>query len=90
MGSVGLGTMLRVVRGEEPLEIRHASELSRPGHGINLNQQVVVLSEQPLTFPAGERASIRVAGALSPGQRHQVKLLCELLKSVLQGPQSDG
>lgn len=84
MQAVDLGTMLRVVRGEEPLEIRHASELSRPGHGINLDQQVVMLGDEPLTFPAGDRASIRIAGTLSAKQRHQVKLLSEMLRSVLQ------
>jgi len=83
MQSVNLGTMLGVVRGEEPLEIRLASELERPDHGINLDQQVVLLSAEPLQFRAGERATIAISGPLSDAQRQQVKLLCDLLQTVL-------
>jgi len=87
MQSVDLGTMLRVVRGEEALETRHASELSRPGHGINLNQQIVTLDAAPLRFRAGVRAVIEVSGPLTNAQREQVKLVSELLRTLL--PQSE-
>jgi transcriptional regulator with XRE-family HTH domain len=82
-------TMLRVVRGEEPLELRHASELARANHGINLDQQVVVLPLRPLTFSAGPRAQITVNGPMTPLQQQQIRLAAKLIGLMLNDGDSD-
>lgn len=76
-------TMARVVRGEEPLDIHYATELANPNHGINLNQEVVVLPLRTLSFPAGPRARITIDGELTASQQQQVRLAAKLIASLL-------
>jgi transcriptional regulator with XRE-family HTH domain len=81
--SVSVLTMARVVRGEEPLEIRPFDRIIDFDVRRNRDQETVVIPDFEHNFKAGDRASITVKGALRPEQQTQIRLIAKLIRNIV-------
>lgn len=88
--NVSVPTMVRVLKGEEPLEILPVNRLHDPDAVLNLDQEVVVIPDSTHDIRAGTRASIHVTGPMSIRQKEQVRLIAKLLASVLDDAGNHG
>jgi transcriptional regulator with XRE-family HTH domain len=73
-------TMMRVIEGDEPLEIATYTDRHRkPGP----TEEVVVIPDFEHSFNAGSRAKIQVRGSLSPAKRSQLKTVATLVEKII-------
>jgi transcriptional regulator with XRE-family HTH domain len=76
-------TMIRVLSGEEALEILPLRSLTDPNAMLNLDQEVVLIPESEQRFEAGERAAVVVQGSLTQTQKTQLRTIAKLIQSIV-------
>jgi transcriptional regulator with XRE-family HTH domain len=76
-------TMIRVLSGEEALEILPLRSLKDPDAMLNLDQEVVLIPESEQRLEAGERAAIMVQGSLTRTQKTQLRTIAKLIQSIV-------
>lgn len=82
--AVSLPTMVRVLRGEEPLSIDRTGNPALLVAAQGRGEDVVVIPKAEHEFRAGDRAVINVSGALSPEQQEQLRLLARVVQSIVR------
>lgn len=83
--AVSLPTMIRVIRGEEPLTImRHGDPRASAAAIRDREDEIVVIAQHESEFKAGSRASIRIMGALGPEQQAQIRIIAKLIESIVE------
>ena len=81
---VSLPTMVRVLKGEEPLLIDHEGNPALLAAAQERGEEVVTIPKAEHEFRAGDRAAIHVSGALSPEQQEQLRLLARVVQSIVR------
>lgn len=80
MAQVSVLSMLQVIEGDDPLEIRSVQEFPRSN---KLHRETVVLPDKRNSFSAGPRAILHVNGDLAPAKREQLKILARLVEKII-------
>jgi transcriptional regulator with XRE-family HTH domain len=82
--AVSLPTMVRVLKGEEPLSIDREGNPALLAAAQERGEEVVIIPKAEHEFRAGDRAAIHVSGALSPEQQEQLRLLARVIQSIVR------
>lgn len=80
MAQISILSMLQVIEGDDPLEIRSAREFPRSS---KLHRETVILPDKTNTFTAGPRATLHVNGELTSAKREQLKILAKLVEKII-------
>ena len=80
VANVPVLTMLQVIEGDEPLEIRPVSEFPRSSAS---HRETFVLPAKKHVFPAGPSADLHVRSELTPSKREQLKMLAKLAEKII-------
>jgi transcriptional regulator with XRE-family HTH domain len=87
---VSVTTMLRILRGDEPLRIFDPDSPDEVDTTLREGEQLVLLSRKrpiaPHKFPAGGRATITVSGSLNAQQQKQLRIIADLVQTIVARP----
>jgi transcriptional regulator with XRE-family HTH domain len=81
--NISLKAMARVVDGEEALVLGLPGNSELAEKARSRGEEVVVIPMAEHDFRAGDRAEIRVKGVLKPEQQGQLRIIAQLIQSIV-------